>query len=296
MAQYRHVYTCFWEDPKIVEHFTPEDKLFFIYLLTNPHTSQIGIYKITKKLIAFELGYSIESVNSLMDRFQEHHKIIKYNTETRELAIKNWGKFNLNNGGKPMVDCINKEFKDVEDKSLIAYVAENIKNTNIRALFVGELKKYSDNGEEVPVENTVPEVDDTFHDTANDSFCLASTKGGQKENKKEKENKNIYNQKAEQFLEWYSLYPNPWNKEQSFRNFQHMLKKDTFENLMVATKNYIAVLQQRGNSDKQYITRSTNFIGQKKEYLGYLEMDLQEDVKSDDKVGSAIEALEKLEL
>ncbi|WP_333860767.1 helix-turn-helix domain-containing protein [Clostridium sp.] len=115
-------------------------------------------------------------------------------------------------------------------------------------------------------------------------------------NIKNTNNKSTSNKYSTQFLEWYSLYPNPWNKEQSFKNFKHMLKKDTFENLMVATKNYIAVLQRRGNSDKQYITRSTNFIGQKKEYLGYLEMDLQENVKGDDKVGAAIEALEKLEL
>ena len=79
-----------------------------------------------------------------------------------------------------------------------------------------------------------------------------------------------------QFLEWYSLYPNPWNKEQSFKNFKKLLKEESFENLIAATKNYIAYLQQKGATDKQYITRSTNFIGQKKEYLGYLDMDIQE--------------------
>ena len=69
MAIYRHVHVEFWKDPKVLEELTPEDKLFFIYLLTNPNTTQIGVYKITKKQIAFELGFSIESVNVLMDRF-----------------------------------------------------------------------------------------------------------------------------------------------------------------------------------------------------------------------------------
>ena len=28
---------------------TPEDKLFMVYLLTNPHTTQLGVYEITPK-------------------------------------------------------------------------------------------------------------------------------------------------------------------------------------------------------------------------------------------------------
>lgn len=52
--------------------------------------------------MAFDLGYSMESVNSLLDRFENHHKLVKYNPETRELAIINWGKYNLNRGGNQL--------------------------------------------------------------------------------------------------------------------------------------------------------------------------------------------------
>ena len=96
MAIYRHVHVDFWKDPKVLEELTPEEKLFFLYLLTNQNTTQIGVYKITKKQIAFELGFSTEVINSLMDRFINNYKRIKYNNETREIAIKNWGKYNLN--------------------------------------------------------------------------------------------------------------------------------------------------------------------------------------------------------
>ena len=106
MAIYRHVHVEFWKDPKVLEELTPEDKLFFIYLLTNPNTTQIGVYKITKKQIAFELGFSIESVNVLMDRFINNYGFIKYNNDTREICLKNWGKYNLNKLGKPMLDCV----------------------------------------------------------------------------------------------------------------------------------------------------------------------------------------------
>ncbi len=90
MAIYRHVHVEFWKVPKVLEELTPEDKLFFIYLLTNPNTTQIGVYKITKKQIAFELGFSIESVNALMDRFINNYGLIKYNNDTREICLKNW--------------------------------------------------------------------------------------------------------------------------------------------------------------------------------------------------------------
>ncbi|MGM0969746.1 MAG: conserved phage C-terminal domain-containing protein, partial [Bacillota bacterium] len=160
MAKFRHVHTTFWQDPKVTEELTPEDRYFYLYLITNPNTTQIGIYPITKKQMGFDLGYSIESVNSLMDRFINHHKLILYNNDTREMAIKNWPKYNLNKGGKPILDCVTKELKEVKDKSLMSVLYPKIENTNIRELF----ERYAN---------------DTLNDT--------STTSGQKEKEKEKE-------------------------------------------------------------------------------------------------------------
>ncbi|MEI4622102.1 DnaD domain-containing protein [Bacillus cereus] len=135
MAIFRPVQVSFWQDAKVIEEMTPEDKLFNLYLLTNPCTTQIGVYQITKKQMAFDLGYSMESVNSLLDRFENHHKLVKYNPETRELAIINWGKYNLNRGGKPIEDCVRKELDGVVDISLVSLVAPKVKNDKIRAIF-----------------------------------------------------------------------------------------------------------------------------------------------------------------
>ncbi|MGO1136233.1 conserved phage C-terminal domain-containing protein [Bacillus subtilis] len=160
MAKYRHVRTEFWQDPKVLEEMTPEDRYFYLYLLTNPFTTQIGIYSITKKQMAFDIGYSIESINSLMDRFQNHHRLVVYNSDTREIAIIKWGKYNLNKAGKPMMDCIEKELQEVKDKTLIELVYPHIPNDAIRESF----SRY---------------VNDTYHDTL--------TSRGQKEKEKEKE-------------------------------------------------------------------------------------------------------------
>ena len=136
MAKYRHVHTAFWEDPKVLEEMTPEDKYFYLYLLTNPKTTQIGVYAITKKQMAFDLGYSTESVTALLDRFINNHKLIKYNEETRELAIIHWGKYNLYKAGKPVIDCIKKELVEVKDKTLLAELMNHIPNESINNEFL----------------------------------------------------------------------------------------------------------------------------------------------------------------
>lgn len=135
MAKYRTVRIDIWNHPLVLEKMTPEDKYFYLYLLTNPNTTHIGIYKITKKQMAFDLGYSIESVHSLMDRFTDHHKLVRYNPKTRELAIKNWGEYNLHKGGKLVMDCVISELLEVEDYSLIHYVAVSIKKQEILSLY-----------------------------------------------------------------------------------------------------------------------------------------------------------------
>jgi DnaD/phage-associated family protein len=135
MAKFRMIQTGFWNDPKVMEEMTPEDKFFFMYLLTNPQVTQIGIYRITKKQVAFETGFSVETVQLLFERFLHQHELIRYNAETRELAIKNWGKHNLGRGGKPMLDCIRKELEEVKDRSLIEYVGQAVTNESIRDLY-----------------------------------------------------------------------------------------------------------------------------------------------------------------
>lgn len=161
MSTFRKIYTKFWKDGKVIEELTPEDKFFFVYLLTNPSTTQIGIYQITKKQMSFELGYSIETINSLMERFENHHKLIKYNLSTREIAIKHWGRYNLDRGGKPMIDCIKKELGMVSDISLIRYVSENIKRDDIKDVFKNYMS--NDNIDDLYMNNKIN--DESYNDT-----------------------------------------------------------------------------------------------------------------------------------
>ena len=136
LALYRQIFIEFWKDPKVTEEMSAEDRYALLYLLTNPHTTQIGIYQITKRQMAFDLGYSTESVGAILERFEKLLGIIRYNPETREIAIKNWGKYNLKRGGKPIMDCIRGELEKVKDKDLIEYVASSIPNEAIKNEFL----------------------------------------------------------------------------------------------------------------------------------------------------------------
>jgi hypothetical protein len=92
MVKFAMVNDDFWSTPDCV--MSPQDKFFYLYLLTNSNINHIGIYRITRKKMAFDMGYPIDVVHILMERFIKQHKLIRYNPETRELAIKNWGKHN----------------------------------------------------------------------------------------------------------------------------------------------------------------------------------------------------------
>lgn len=100
MAIYRSIYLSFWDDPKIADSFTPEDKLFMLYCLTNSHTNIIGCYEISVKQMAYEIGYSKESIELLLNRFITIHKNIDYDYDTHELFIKNWYKYNWTSSEK----------------------------------------------------------------------------------------------------------------------------------------------------------------------------------------------------
>lgn len=119
MAKYRQVHVSFWDDVYVSE-LTPERKYFLLYLMTNPHTTQCGIYEITERQMVFETGYNRETVQKLVEYFEDQGKI-KYSRETKEICIVNWPKYNYTKSPK-VVKCIEKELLEVKNSDLIEYL------------------------------------------------------------------------------------------------------------------------------------------------------------------------------
>ena len=84
MAIYRSVQMSFWTDAKVVDDFTPEDRYFYLYLMTNPHTNLCGCYEISIRQMANETGYKDDNVKKLLKRMQENHGVILYETKTKD--------------------------------------------------------------------------------------------------------------------------------------------------------------------------------------------------------------------
>ncbi|MBR0576781.1 DnaD domain protein [Proteiniclasticum sp. BAD-10] len=111
MAVYRQVHTTFWNDPEVLE-WTAEEKYFYLYLMTNPYTNQIGIYEISKKMMSIQLGYSIHTVSILLQTMIDRRKI-DYSEDTREVYLLNWIKYNKSTSPK-VTTLIDKELQTVK--------------------------------------------------------------------------------------------------------------------------------------------------------------------------------------
>ncbi len=123
----RIVDTSFWTDGK-VDEFTPEDRYFMLYLLTNPFTKQLGIYEISIKQVAFQLGYSVDAVKALLERFENKYGMIVFSPDTNEVAILNFLRHSVVRGGKPVADCIIQDMTRVKNRKLIDIVFSHIKD------------------------------------------------------------------------------------------------------------------------------------------------------------------------
>lgn len=122
MAKYRSIQTSFWSDTKIIDEFTPEDRYFYLYLLTNEKSNQLGCYELSIKKMCNDTGYNKEIIKNLIDKFQNIHKIIYYDFKTKEIFLKNWHKYNWLDSDKTRV-CIEKEFALIKSNELIELIS-----------------------------------------------------------------------------------------------------------------------------------------------------------------------------
>lgn len=133
MAIYRNISLSFWEDNKVVDDFTPEDRYFYLYLLTNPHTNLIGCYEISIRQMSHETGYSQKIVEKLLDRMENLHNVIIYSRETKEIYIKNWCKYNWTKSEKLLknVENVSKYIKNETLKEEMAKKIEIYKKDRV---------------------------------------------------------------------------------------------------------------------------------------------------------------------
>lgn len=125
MAVYRQIHVSFWQDSFVLD-LTAEEKYFYLYLMTNSKTNQIGIYEISKKIMEIESGYSMDTVSKLLKKFIDYKKIL-YSESTKELMLLNWCKYNWSSSPK-VVSLVNKELKGVKNTDFAREYIEQAKS------------------------------------------------------------------------------------------------------------------------------------------------------------------------
>ena len=121
MNGYKQIKVNFWQND-FVTGLIPEERYFYMYLITNTMTTQCGIYKFNMKLAELETGYCQETIQKYLKNFEESGKI-KISETSKEIMIVNWFKHNFK-GSKKYIADINKELREVKDKEFIKQLYE----------------------------------------------------------------------------------------------------------------------------------------------------------------------------
>ena len=75
MAKQRIVNTKFWDDSYVIR-LEPEEKLMFLYLLTNPLTNIAGVYELPQRRVVYDTGLTAEAVERALLKFERDGKVI----------------------------------------------------------------------------------------------------------------------------------------------------------------------------------------------------------------------------
>ncbi|PEI84438.1 hypothetical protein CN679_25895 [Bacillus pseudomycoides] len=116
MGVYRSVQVNFWQDEFVLD-LTPEERYFYMYLLTCSKTRQCGIYPLPIRLVEMETGYNRETVEKLLQRFIAYGKIL-YDATTKELYVLNWLRYNPVTNTN-IEKCVLRELKTVKNKEFV---------------------------------------------------------------------------------------------------------------------------------------------------------------------------------
>ncbi|PIJ99954.1 DnaD domain protein [Lysinibacillus sphaericus] len=255
MAKFRHVHTTFWDDGFVLD-LTPEEKYFYLYLMTNGNTTQCGIYELPYRVIEMHTGYNRETVQKLLQRFFEYGKI-SYNELTKEIMLINWAKYNFINSPK-VKKCIEKELLAVKHIPFVrSYVTSleqlgySIDTVCIWLNKLNEQKESNDSNNKDSIPYPYP-IDRPSKD------CMEEEKQQEKIKEKEKETTECEDSQStvtnEQLIFLTKFYDENIQKASSYicECIEHMACENNPVLVYEAMK--IAVLQQP-NKPIQYIER-----------------------------------------
>ena len=260
MAAYRNIQLSFWTDSKVADDFTPEDKYFYLYLLTNPHTNTCGCYELSINQMSVETGYSKDTVERLIDRFALVHKVIRYSRENKEMLLINWRKYNWTSSDKLRISIFNT-IKPIKTKAFKDYL-----------LSCYEGYEDEDDVDDLTEEEKIYPID---RGTDEDGTPIDTGKSSKKVDKRQEKLKAHKAEVEEFFEKIWQTYIRKEGKNSVTKAAKEEIFKLGYERMEKCIQNYA---RQKAGNDKQYILMgSTFFNGRYKDYLVEDEPEVQED-------------------
>lgn len=245
MALYRTIQMSFWTDIKVSETFTPEDKYFYLYLFTNPHTNLAGCYEISIRQIVNETGYSKDTVERLFERFSKVHKVAYYSQTTNEVLIVNWHKYNWTSSEK-LRKPLDTQIRNIKNESFRKYLTEifNCEDTV-----------------SIPYRYPI----DTYCIDTSVLFCSDNTNTNNNINNNK--SKNIYSLR---FEEAYKAYPRKGEKKKAYSCYQTRLKEGYTEDELISAAKKYAEQCEKEHREERYIKLASTFFGVNTPFVDYL--------------------------
>ena len=231
MAIYRNISMSFWTDTKIIDEFTPEDKYFYLYLFTNPHTNLAGCYEISMKQIVAETGYSRETIENLIKRFENVHNVLRYSADTKEILLLNWHKYNWTTSEKFRKPLI-KQIGEIKCKAFYDYL-------------IGQY-----NGEKTDIYGI-------------DTHCIDTTVTVSVTDTVTDTNTVKPKQLKAEFEQLWSIYPKKQGKDKAYGYYEKARRNGTtYEDVLEGINKYkafIGIMQ----TDMQFVKMGSTFFSQK---------------------------------
>lgn len=244
MAIYRTISMNFWTDSKVVDDFTPEDRYFYLYLFSNPHTKLCGCYEISLNQMSNEIGYNRDSVMRLIERFEKVHNVIRYSPETKEILLLNWHRYNWTKSDKCRT-AISREISEIKNPSFHDYMIEVFNGNHTVSI-----------GYQYPMDTSVTVTDTNTVSDTNTNTAINSSKA------------NISGY-SEGFEETWKTYPRKKEKAAAYKAYKARLHEYSEDQLLTATKRYAEECRIL-NTEERYIKHGATFFGPSLPFADYL--------------------------
>jgi hypothetical protein len=132
VADYRFIKCRFWSDP-YVRNLPSEFRTIYIWMFTNEHSNQAGLYYITEDTISLETGYPIDKVSAAVDKLSADKKI--FFTPEKLLWVKNFIRHQPSKSPK-VLKRIAKDLKELNRNKLIGQLLKYNKEFKIPYRYV----------------------------------------------------------------------------------------------------------------------------------------------------------------